>query len=73
MHREPAAWSDEVKALTRKFIKDGMIAAMKNIDGRFALMGYLNGKIVLFDRKDISKKYRFDNAEELIESGWVVD
>ena len=73
MHRESAAWSDEVKALTRKFIKDGMIAAMKNIDGRFALMGYLKGEIILFDRKDISKKYRFNNAEELIGDGWVVD
>ena len=70
---EKRVWSEETKALTRKFVFDGMPAAMKKDDGSFGVMGYREGKIVLFDRKVIGKQYVYDNVEELIEDGWLID
>jgi hypothetical protein len=66
-------WSAETKALTLKCVRDGMPAAMKNVDGRFALMGFLDGKIVLFDRSDIGRKTYYAAVEELLADGWAVD
>jgi hypothetical protein len=70
---EKPQWSEEAKELTRKFVRNEMPAAMKSIYGRFALMGFLGGKVVLFDRRESGRKDYYDNVEELLGDGWVVD
>ncbi|HHH72328.1 MAG TPA: hypothetical protein ENL04_00690 [Sulfuricurvum sp.] len=66
-------WSMEMKNLTRKFVRDRMPAAMKKDDGSRGVMGYREGKIVLFDRDVVGKQYVYDDAEALLDDGWVVD
>ena len=66
-------WSEETKELTRKFVRDRMPAAMKHLDRQYAVMGYRETKIVLFDRTVPGREYLFDSVEELLDAGWVVD
>ena len=66
-------WSDELQILTKKFIVDTMPAAMKNIHGQFGVMGYREGKIVIFDRTKVGKQYVYETSDALIDDGWAVD
>jgi hypothetical protein len=70
---EKRVWNESTKELTRKFVRDRMPAAMKKDDGSFGVMGYREGKIVLFDRKVVGKQYVYEDVQALLDDGWVVD
>ncbi|WP_457596269.1 hypothetical protein [Hydrogenimonas sp.] len=72
MFEEKREWSEETKNLTHAFVEARREAMMKNIDGRFGLMGYLAERIVIVEHGREEPIY-YASVEKLLEDGWVVD
>ena len=48
-------------------------SGIAHLERQYAVMGYRETKIVLFDRTVPGREYLFDSVEELLDAGWVVD